>query len=126
MFHYVPGGLFELILPIWLIVRAGKIATITAPALDAGAIVLSCKLRALVIIPNHDVVSRGTNAGSELYDVSAHGVVFDSDILGVWPVRTSRVGNTDREVTGISAEGVVSNVGTRIVASVVYRDTAAH
>src|SRR5215213_8300966 len=75
------------------------------------------------LLPNYDVVSRRTNAGSELYDVSVHGVVFDRGILGVWPVRTSRVGDTDPDLISISAEGVVTNVG---VASVVYRDTAAH
>lgn len=114
----------------WAQSEIGKIATITAPTLvDAGATVLSCKLEALVVVPNHDVVSRHTNSGTKLYGVSTQGVVFDRDILGVWPVGTSRVGDTDREVIDIIAEGVVSNVGSwrvRHDASVVYRDTAAH
>src|SRR5919107_1663176 len=78
------------------------------------------------LLPKHNVVSRRTNGCSELYDVSAHGVVFDRDILGVWPVRTSRVGDTDPDLISISAEGVLSHPGVRRDASVVYRDTAAH
>jgi hypothetical protein len=61
------------------------------------------------LLPKHNVVSRRTNACSELYDVSAHGVVFDRDILGVWPTRTSRVGDTDPDLISISAEGVHSH-----------------
>ena len=53
----------------WAEWETEKIATITAPTLDAGATVLSYKLGALVVIPNHNVISRRTNAGSELYDV---------------------------------------------------------
>ena len=113
----------------WAESETEKIASITAPTLDALANALSYKLGALVVISNHDVVSRRTNAGSKLYDVSTQGVVFDGDIFGIWPVGTSRVGDTDREVIDIIAEGVVSNVGSwrvRHDASVVYRDTAAH
>ncbi len=107
----------------WAELETGKIATITGPTPEAVATVLSCKLGSLVVIHKHDVVSRCTNAVTETYDVSVHGVVFDGGILGVWPLGTSRVDDTDPEFPGISAEGVVSNVG---VASVVYRDTAAH
>ncbi len=82
----------------WSELETGKIATITGPTLDAVATVLSCKLGSLVVITEHDVVSRRTNAGSELYDVSVHGVVFDRGILGLWHVGTSRVADTDPEV----------------------------
>lgn len=78
--------------------ETGKIATITGPTLDVVAAVLACELGSLVVILKHDVVRRHTNAGSDPYDVSVHGVVFDRGILGLWHVGTSRVADTDPEV----------------------------
>ena len=66
--------------------------------LDAVANVRACELGSLVVILEHDVVRRHTNAGSELYDVLVHGVVFDRVVLGLWHDGTSGVADTDPEV----------------------------